>query len=193
MITIGQGTTGTKITDSEKLVWNMDDMQCGHHVDRSEFYIDDDNVIRMRFVCKEGCKTPWIKLKKVILPHEVSLSGDMYLPYQPETYEWNNIVIGDIITFNDKEEDMSRSYEVAYKILRKRNSSGTTKKILYLRPVSTGENVLAELWEDGSIHFINGMINPLTSQGFQSWTEEMLLTIQKRVRVFKEKGIGSLQ
>lgn len=190
MITIGQGTTGTKITDSEKLVWDMDVMQCGHMVERCDSYIDDDNILRMRYVCEEGHLTPWIKIKRVILPHEIDLSGDVYLPYEPETYKWNNIVIGDIITFNEKDDDIIfSSYEVAYKILRKRSLSGTVKKILYLRPVSTGENVLAELWGDGTIHFMDGMENPLTSQGYQSWTEGILLTLQERVRVFKERGM----
>ena len=173
------------ITLPEKLVWDMDVMQCGHQVERSESYIDDDNVIRMRYVCEEGCRTPWIKLRKVQLPHEISFTSDPFKDdYEPKPYIWKNIVKGNIISFkckNDKVED----YEVAYKLYRYYNMSGKTKKILYLRPISTEEYVLAEFWEDGSIHFIPGTEEPFTTKGFQGWTEKELECIKERVIHFK--------
>jgi len=190
MIRIGQGTTGTKIMDSEKLVWDMDVMQCGHRVERSEFYIDDDSIIRMRYVCEEGCRTPWIKLRKVQLPHEISFTSDPFEDnYVPRTYIWKRIYKGDILPFKC-EDGKVEDYEVAYKLRVQRNLSGKPKKILYLRPICNEEYVLAEFWEDGSIHFMPGIEEPLTTRGFQSWTEEILEKIERRVMYFKMRRKG---
>ena len=170
------------MTLPEKLVWDIDVMQCGHQVERSESYIDNDNVIRMRYVCEEGCRTPWIKMKKVLLPHEIELNDDPNgMAYKPKVYKWKKIFIGDILSF--KVDD----YEVVYKIRIQRVLSGNLKKILFLRPISRGENVLAEVCDDGTIHFVNGVEEPHTAQGFQSWTEEELQKIKENLKVFIEK------
>ena len=174
---------------SEKLEWDDYTMKCGHRVERYDFYIDYDGVIRMKYICEEGCETTWVKLKKAPMPDDSRFDSDPFGDdYVPITYVWNEIHKGDILPFKcegGSAEDVE-DYEVAYKLYIKRKPSSTPKKILYLRPVRDEEYVLAEFWEDGSIHFMTGVEKPLTTKDFQSWTEEDLKKIEKRVMYFKE-------
>jgi len=174
---------------SEKLEWDDYSMKCGHPVDRNDFYIDYDGVIRMRYICEEGCETPWIKLMKAPMPDDSKFDSDPFeKDYVPRTYVWDEIHVGDILPFKcegGSAEDVE-DYEVAYKLYMKRNASGTSKKIFYLRPVCDEEYVMAEFWEDGSIHFMPGIEEPFTTNHFQGWTEEELEIIKKRVMYFKE-------
>lgn len=172
----------------EKIVWDEDIMECGHRTETARFYIDYDNVIRVKYICEEGCETPWLKLKKAPPPHDIKFNSDPYArDYVPKSYIWNKIFIGDIIPFKDKENDEVEDYEVAYKLLRQYKPYLKPKKILYLRPIGTGENVLAEFWEDGSLHFSEYMRAPFTKKYFQGWTEEELEEIKKRVILFIEE------
>lgn len=174
---------------SEKLEWDDYTMKCGHRVERYDFYIDYDGVIRMKYICEEGCETPWVKLKKAPMPDDSRFDSDPFeKDYVPRTYVWNEIYKGDILPFKcegGNAEDVE-DYEVAYKLYMKRTLPGESKKILYLRPVRDEEYVLAEFWEDGSIHFMPGIDKPFTTKGFQTWTEEELEKIEKRVMYFKE-------
>lgn len=173
---------------SEKLEWNDHTMKCGHRVERNEFYIDCDGIIRMKYICEEGCETPWVKLKKAPMPNDPRFDSDPFeKDYVPRTYVWNEIHIGDILPFKPEEGNVE-DYEVAYKLYMRRNASGAYKKILYLRPVCDEEYVLAEFWEDGSIHFMPGIEEPFTTKHFQSWTEEELEKIKKRVEYFKKSA-----
>lgn len=57
-------------TITEELNWKVDTMKCGHQVENCQFYIDDDNIIRMKYICKDGCSVPWVKLGKAVLPSD---------------------------------------------------------------------------------------------------------------------------
>ena len=176
---------------SEEINWETDDMECGHTVDRAEFYIDCDNIVNMRYICHKGCKTPWLKLRKAPLPRNLKFDSDPFEDnYVLKPYVWNKIYIGNIITFKG-ENGKVEYYEVAYKLYRQHNLNGARKKIFYLRPVSTEEYVVAEFWEDGTIHFMPGIEKPFTTNGFQSWTEKELEEIEERVRHYikNRKGV----
>ncbi|MCK4666885.1 hypothetical protein KAU33_09060 [Candidatus Dependentiae bacterium] len=163
---------------ADNLVWDIDVMQCGHMVERCDSYVDSDNILRMRYVCEEGHLTPWIKIKRVLLPHEIDLSGDVHLPYEPKFYEMKKIFVGDIISIKNND------YEVVFKLHLKHSSSDMYRKLIYLKPISKGENVIAEVWGDGILNFMIGEEKPLTPEGFQSWTEEKLQSLKEKLRAF---------
>lgn len=51
-------------------MWN-DEMKCGHRVRKYEAFIDgEDNIVKMRFICMEGCLTEWFEMGKIPLPHD---------------------------------------------------------------------------------------------------------------------------
>ena len=53
----------------ETIIWN-DIMKCGHRVKDYEPFIDaEDNIVRVRFICVEGCVTEWFEVGKIPLPH----------------------------------------------------------------------------------------------------------------------------
>ena len=55
-------------------IWK-DKMKCGHRVRKYEAFIDgEDNIVRIRFICVEGCLTEWFKMGKIPLPHEHEMS-----------------------------------------------------------------------------------------------------------------------
>lgn len=90
-------------------------------------------------------------------------------------------------------------YEVAFKSIRKRAVDGIlleTNKILYLRPSPYGENVIAEIDEEGHfslmvcIHRMNlgtRETTPCTSMFHESWTEEYLDSLKAEIKRKSDK------
>lgn len=53
----------------ETMIWN-DTMKCGHRVKDYKAFIDaEDNIVKIRFRCVEGCLTDWFEVGKIPLPH----------------------------------------------------------------------------------------------------------------------------
>ena len=85
-------------------------------------------------------------------------------------------------------------YEVAFKSIRKRSVDGfllENNKILYLRPLPCGENVIAEIDDSGRFSFMwNTHIgesswrgeSPSTGIGYESWTEEYLDSLKAELK-----------
>lgn len=168
--------------------WENGTMECGHQVETSRFYIDDDNIIRMKYVCEEGCITPWIKLGKAPLPHTVRFNSDPYEnDYIPKPYVWNDISKGDIISLRCDDESVE-DFEVVYKVCRPPLFIGDPRNILYFKHIGNGERVLVELLKDGSLYFMLGVRKPINEKGFQSWTEEEVKELENRVTKFDPRN-----
>lgn len=51
------------------MIWN-DTMKCGHRVKDYKAFIDaEDNIVKIRFICTEGCLTEWYELGRIPFPH----------------------------------------------------------------------------------------------------------------------------
>ena len=51
------------------MIWT-DTMKCGHKTKGYKVFIDgEDNIVRVRFECMEGCLTDWFEVGKIPLPH----------------------------------------------------------------------------------------------------------------------------
>jgi len=49
-------------------------MTCGHYVNDYEVYIDsEDHTLRMRYICKEGCRSEWYEIGIIPLPHHLKI------------------------------------------------------------------------------------------------------------------------
>ena len=85
-------------------------------------------------------------------------------------------------------------YEVAFKSIRKRSVDGIlleSNRILYLRSLPCGENVMAEIDDSGRFSFmacIHRMnigtreVTPCTSTLHESWTEEWLDSLKAELK-----------
>ena len=87
--------------------------------------------------------------------------------------DWDKIKESDILYFNGKE------YRIALKTMRK------SDRVLYLRPITTGENIVVEVGKNGKVAGVwwtpeeMFSIVPLplrTMLGYESWTEDQLNT-----------------
>jgi len=157
-------------------MWDDYIIQCGHRVDHSESYIDDNDFIRVKYICTEDCQTPWIKLMKVPHPDEISIEPD---ESQSRRYKWNDLKMEMIILFEGVE------YEIAFKSVIKMGIMHTDYvmkniNILHLRPISNGERVIVIVEENGKITPMQktgdlniglGKCNPETSKGYESWRD----------------------
>ena len=196
--------------------WKICDMSCGHLVDHSDSYVDDDNVIRIRYTCTEGCRTKWIKLMKVPLPDAVRMMDDEFpfpdteslsdykipLPdtsslsddKTPPRCKWENFTVDSVILFDRSE------YEIAFKSTVKIGILHThhviqNVNILHLRPLFNRERVIVIVEESGkltplrktnNLEFGLGKINPGTSEGYESWREDDVALMRERVMLYLE-------
>ena len=125
-----------------------------------------------------------IEMEMIIEPLEIlnkpSFNSNSSIP-------WKEVREGNIIYH---EGDV---YEVAFKSVRKTAVDGhllESNKILYLRPLFDGENVMGIIDEDGyfSLMLANfkknigtGEVSPYTSSFHESWTEEWLDSLKKEL------------
>lgn len=105
---------------------------------------------------------------------------------------WKEIKEGNVICHEGE------NYEVAFKVVRKRAVDGhliESNQILYLRPVSQGENVICEIDESDHFSLMWARIGesswcgkpPSTGLGYESWTEEYLDSLKKELNEKIEK------
>lgn len=124
--------------------------------------------------------------KAPVLPVEADFNSSSLIP-------WNKVKEGNTIRYEEN------NYEVAFKVVRKRAVDGyliESNQILYLRPVSQGENVICEIDENNhfslvwNAHMRDSRWNeesPSTGLGYESWTEEHLDSLKKELNEKIEK------
>ena len=101
---------------------------------------------------------------------------------------WKTVKEGNIIYHK------GTAYEVAFKSVRKRSVDGyliESDQILYLRPISQGENVIGKIDEDNQFSFVlasfkknigTGKVTPHTSSFHESWTEGWLDSLKSELK-----------
>ena len=112
---------------------------------------------------------------------------------------WKEIREGNII------DHKGTIYEVAFKSVRKSAVDGyllESHQILYLRPLSQGENVTGEIDEHDHFSLMmpsisknigTGKVSPCTASFHESWTEEHLNSLKKELNEKIEKIRSLLQ
>lgn len=106
---------------------------------------------------------------------ESNESNEPIDPVVHGSVDWNETKESDILFFNGKE------YEIVLKTIRE------SDRILYLRPITTGENVIVKVEENGKVAGVWWFPKELfslappplrTALGYESWSEDQLNAIK---------------
>lgn len=113
-------------------------------------------------------------------------------------FDSNSIITWEDIKEGDSINHDGVTYEVAFKAIRTHSVGGTvieSDRILYLRPIGTGENVLGVIDDHDCLSLMlatfrkdmwTGREVPYTSSFHESWTEEYLASLRAEIKTKRE-------
>lgn len=157
-------------------------------VDSTHHTVNDESLIV--FIGSKKCPNLYCKLTVYV---NAMITADIAEP-EVTTLDWDKVKENDILIFKGHlyriELKSTRSLKMRSNPVPSNSLMFESKKIIYLKSMDAGENVVAKVDDDGEISFIRwkderkntfSPDTPRTPDGYESWSEEWLASVQKEL------------